>query len=180
MISFAAGFLAADPTPAPTSAASGSGGTNWLTIGMIVVLAVLVFFMWRNSRKRRADQAKIAESMVPGAEVMTNFGLFGKVASFDSVSNTAELEVAPGVTIKVHRQTLVRVVDPAAPTEAGAPKSVEEAMAIAEQEQKAREAGTTAPTTTAAPEIVQGEPRYGERLPETGTVEQSNEGEAKH
>ena len=35
-------------------------------------LAVLVFFMFRNSRKRKAQQAELQHLMVPGAYVMTN------------------------------------------------------------------------------------------------------------
>lgn len=178
----AAGLVAADATPAPTDAASSSFtilGMDPLMLGMIVVLIILVFFMWRNSRKRRADAEKLTQSMVPGAEVMTNFGLFGKIESLDSVANTAELEIAPGVVIKVHRQTLVRVVDSSAAGtgEPGAPRSVEEAMAIAEKEQQEREAAARGETPAAAAED---EPKYGERLPEATAEADKADGDSKN
>jgi preprotein translocase subunit YajC len=82
-----------------------------LTIVMLGVLALLVFFMFRNSRKRKSDLASLQDKMVPGAEVMTNFGLFGTLVSIDDENNVAIIETSPGSTIRVHRQTLARVVE---------------------------------------------------------------------
>jgi len=78
---------------------------------MLGVLALLIFFMFRNSRKRKADQESLQDKMVPGAEVMTNFGLFGTLISIDDDSNVAVIETSPGSTIRVHRQTLARVIE---------------------------------------------------------------------
>ena len=69
-----------------------------LTIGMLVILGVLVFFMFRNSRKRKAMQEELAAKIVPGAEVMTNFGLFGTLKSIDEIAKVAELEVSPATS----------------------------------------------------------------------------------
>jgi len=82
-----------------------------LTIVMLGVLALLVFFMFRNSRKRKRDLEDLQLKMVPGAEVMTNFGLFGTLVSIDDDSNVAVIETSPGSTVRVHRQTLSRVID---------------------------------------------------------------------
>lgn len=82
-----------------------------LTIVMLAILAMLIFFMVRNSRKRKEELSKLQEKMVPGAEVMTNFGLFGTLLSIDEENNVAVIETSPGSTVKVHRQTLARVVD---------------------------------------------------------------------
>jgi preprotein translocase subunit YajC len=131
-----------------------------LTIGMLVILAVLVFFMFRNSRKRKAQQEELRQAIVPGKEVMTNFGLFGKLKSIDEVSNEAELEVAKGVVIRVHRQTIAKVVDPTV-VDPTAPRSVEEAMAIANREAEEREAATKVPAK------VEAAPAYGERIDTT-------------
>ncbi|MGX5680366.1 preprotein translocase subunit YajC [Schumannella luteola] len=124
-----------------------------LTIGMLVILAVLIFFMFRNSRKRRQQAEELQTKMVPGARVMTNYGLFGTLKSVDEVANEAELEVSPGVVVTVHRQTLAKVVE-AGETDPTAPRSVEEAMEIANREQAEREAAEAADAT---------EPAYGER-----------------
>jgi preprotein translocase subunit YajC len=79
---------------------------------------VLVFFMFRNSRKRQKDQAELQTKMVPGAEVMTSFGLYGTLVSVDDEKVTADIEVAPGTIVRVHRQTLSKVVEDTAATDA--------------------------------------------------------------
>lgn len=82
-----------------------------LTIVMLAVLALLIFFMFRNSKKRKEEIAKLQDKMVPGAEIMTNFGLFGTLVSVDDENNVAVIETSPGVSVRVHRQTLARVVE---------------------------------------------------------------------
>lgn len=82
-----------------------------LTIVMLGVLALLVFFMFRNSRKRKQDTEALKDKMVPGAEVMTNFGLFGTLVSIDEEANVATIETSPGNTVRVHRQALARVIE---------------------------------------------------------------------
>ena len=83
------------------------------TIIMLAVLAVLIFFMFRNSRKRRADAQALQSKVQPGAKVMTNFGVFGTILSMDEEENQVLLETSPGTVLTVHRQTIARVVEPA-------------------------------------------------------------------
>lgn len=149
-----------------------------LTIGMLVILAVLVFFMFRNSRKRKADMEQLRTKIVPGAEVMTNFGLYGTLVSLDDVTKVAELEVAPGSVVRVHSQTIAKVVDDGAEGgEPGAPRSVEEAMAIANREAEERERaalGNSALSNNASDgddlskdaAVLAEDPAYGERVTE--------------
>jgi preprotein translocase subunit YajC len=99
------------------------------TIIMLAVLAVLIFFMFRNSRKRQADARSLQSKVQPGAKVMTNFGVFGTILSMDEEENQVRLETSPGTVLTVHRQTIARVVEPAeveAVTEVG-PAGVDEA-----------------------------------------------------
>lgn len=84
------------------------------TIIMLAVLAVLIFFMFRNSRKRNADARELQSKVQPGAKVMTNFGVFGTILSIDEDENQVLLETSPGTVLTVHRQTVARVVEPAA------------------------------------------------------------------
>ncbi|GEK80558.1 preprotein translocase subunit YajC [Agrococcus baldri] len=82
-----------------------------LTIIMLVVLAAMIFFMFRSNKKRKAQAAELQEKMVPGSEVMLNFGLFGELREIDEERNEALVEIAPGTIVRVHRQTLARVVE---------------------------------------------------------------------
>jgi len=160
-----------DPATGETTAPAADGGLfggNFLTIAMVVLLVVLVFFMWRSSRKRKTEAQKLQSAMVPGVQVMTSFGLFGTLVSVDELASTAELEVSPGNVVKVHRQTLVKVVDPTAAGPSGSePRSVEEAMEIAEREQQAREGLSDAEIEREVAQLTGedlGEPRFGERI----------------
>ncbi len=113
------------------------------TIIMLAVLAVLIFFMFRNSRKRRADAQALQSKVQSGAKVMTNFGVFGTILSIDEDENQVLLETSPGTVLTVHRQTIARVVEPAAVD-------------------SATEVGT---------DPVEGEPEFGERVDEAPTDE---------
>ncbi|WP_232331285.1 preprotein translocase subunit YajC [Agromyces laixinhei] len=87
---------------------------------MLAVLAVLIFFMFRNSRKRKADAEQLQAKVQPGAKVMTNFGLFGTILSIDEDENQVLLETSPGTVLTVHRQTVARVIEPKADVEEAA------------------------------------------------------------
>ncbi|MGV8913475.1 MAG: preprotein translocase subunit YajC [Rhodoglobus sp.] len=123
-----------------------------LSIAMLAILGVLIFFMFRNSRKRKAQMAELRDQMVPGVEVMTNFGLFGTLVTNDTVANSAEIEISKGVIVKVHSQTLAKVVVEEEAVE-GAPRSVEEAMEIANREAAERETDSADIETDAKPEF---------------------------
>ena len=127
------------------------------TILIAVVAVLLIGFMIFSSRRNRKRQADMRATIVPGVEVMTNFGLFGKLLSIDEASNVAEVETTPGTIVRVHRQTLSKVVTPQelAPASGDTPRSVEEAMEIANREQADREA---------AAKVDSEAPAYGERI----------------
>lgn len=76
------------------------------------VLVVLVLFMFRNGRKRQKDQQTLAQSLKPGAEVMTTFGLYGTIESIDEAENKLVLRTGPTSEVTIHRQAVGRVVTP--------------------------------------------------------------------
>ena len=117
---------------------------NILTIVMVVVLAALIFFMFRSSRKRQKQASELQKQVVPGATVMTNFGVFGTIVSIDEETNKVELETSPGHILTVHRQTIGRVET--------TPDVVEE-----EGTTDAVASGTDAPSADE-------KPAYGERI----------------
>jgi preprotein translocase subunit YajC len=127
------------------------------TVIILIFAVLLIGFMIFSSRRNRRRQATLREAIVPGVDVMTNFGLFGKLLSIDEATNVAEIETSPGTIVRVHRQTLSKVVTPEelSPSTGDAPRSVEEAMAIANREQADREA---------AAKVESEAPAYGERV----------------
>jgi len=123
-----------------------------LTLVMLAVLALLVFFMFRNGRKRQKEQASLQSQMVAGANVMTNFGMYGTILSIDEEANKVELEIAPGTVVQMHRQAISRVVEPAVIAD----------DADAELESSADDTHTARLNEDDA--IVMGEPEFGERI----------------
>jgi preprotein translocase subunit YajC len=113
------------------------------TIIMLAVLAVLIFFMFRNSRKRQADARELQSKVTAGAKVMTNFGVYGTILSIDDDENQVLLETSPGTVLTVHRQTIARVVEPAA----------------------------VAPVTEVGGSGLEGQPEFGERVDDVTTDE---------
>jgi preprotein translocase subunit YajC len=82
-----------------------------LTIMMLAVLALMVVFMIRNSRKQKADREALVSKVVKGANVMTTSGIFGKIVSVDETENEILLETTPGTTLRLHRQSVVSVIE---------------------------------------------------------------------
>jgi len=135
------------PTIVHAATAAPAAGIDPLTIGLVVLLAVMVIFMFRNSRKRKRDAEELREKFVPGAEVMTQHGIYGTLISIDEEKNEAIIETTPGTKLRVHRQTISRVIDPVEAEE----DVVEEPAAPEVNEDHAIQAG---------------EPQYGERVDE--------------
>lgn len=81
------------------------------TLMMIAVLAMMVIFMIRNSRKQKADREALASKVVKGAIVMTTSGIFGTVLSIDEDENEIVVESTPGTKLRMHRQAIVSVVE---------------------------------------------------------------------
>ncbi|GAA2176266.1 hypothetical protein GCM10009784_22030 [Arthrobacter parietis] len=88
------------------------GGFDIFSLLLPLALAFLIFTMFRKQRKMKKQVAEQRTQMVPGTEVMTNFGLFGTIVSLDEDNNKALIELSPGVTATVHSQTLSKVVAP--------------------------------------------------------------------
>lgn len=82
------------------------------------LLAVLLVFMVINTRRRtkqlKKEQEEKARNTVPGAKVLLQGGLYGKIVAFDpeNLDEPALVEISPGVIIEVHSQAVLRVVDP--------------------------------------------------------------------
>lgn len=77
-----------------------------------IVLIVLVFWLllWRPQRRRQQQLAATRAALEVGSEVMLGSGIFGRVQSLED--ETVQVELAPGVTVKVVRQAIARVVEP--------------------------------------------------------------------
>ncbi|MBQ9918587.1 preprotein translocase subunit YajC [Microbacterium sp. NPDC016588] len=87
--------------------------------GLIILLIGLLVFMFYSSRRRmqkqKLEQEEKARQTVPGSEVLLQGGLYGTIVEYDGedLDKPAQVEIAPGVVIKVHSQAVLRIVSPA-------------------------------------------------------------------
>lgn len=80
---------------------------------LFAMFGLLIFMMMRKQKKTKAAAEEQRSKLAPGVEMMTNFGLFGKVISIHEDENKIVLEISPGTTATVHRQTVAKIIEPA-------------------------------------------------------------------
>lgn len=78
---------------------------------MFGLIGLLIFFMFRNGRKRQAQQQEMHRKMVPGAEVILQSGIYGTIESIDEEANKVTLQSGTS-TLVVHRNAIGQVVMP--------------------------------------------------------------------
>jgi preprotein translocase subunit YajC len=120
---------------------------DYTLILIAIALAVFVFFQFRSSRKRQKETAERQASIVPGVEIMTNYGLYGKLIDLDEENNIALIETTPGTVLKIHRQTILKAVDDEVPAVEETPEAAAPSIQL---------------NTDNAIQV--GEPEFGERV----------------
>ncbi|MDP9822821.1 preprotein translocase subunit YajC [Nocardioides massiliensis] len=82
----------------------------------LLIIVVFWFLLIRPQRRRAQEMAQLQNTVEVGSEVMLASGLYGTVSLLDADQpDLAWVEVAPGTTVKVARQAIVRVVTPENP-----------------------------------------------------------------
>jgi preprotein translocase subunit YajC len=79
-------------------------------VPLVLILLVFWLLIIRPQRRRQQQLTQTQSALGIGSEVMLTSGIFGRVASLEN--ETIRLEIAPGTTVKVARQAVVRVVEP--------------------------------------------------------------------
>ena len=80
-------------------------------IPLLLILVVFWLLVLRPARRQREQAGKLQASLEVGREVMTTSGIFGVVVALDE--SDVHLRIADGVVIRMHRQAIGQVVDPA-------------------------------------------------------------------
>ena len=82
-----------------------------ITLFLIIALVGFVVFQVFQGKKRKRETEDRVSKFVPGVEIMTNYGLYGVIVEVDDEKNLVTLEVSPGVEVKMHKQTMLKVAD---------------------------------------------------------------------
>ncbi|NOZ43553.1 MAG: preprotein translocase subunit YajC [Alphaproteobacteria bacterium] len=95
-----------------------AGGIGGSAIGqfipIILVIAVMYFLMVRPQQKRAKEHKAMVSALRRGDHVITSGGIVAKVSKVID-DKEIELEIAPGVKIKIIRSTISTVVGKPAP-----------------------------------------------------------------
>jgi preprotein translocase subunit YajC len=77
-----------------------------------VILVAFYFLIIRPQRNRARQAAQLQARLVPGVEIMTTAGMFGRVT--EVLDDGVVLEISPGVLVRFAKAAVGRIVD--APT----------------------------------------------------------------
>ena len=100
----------------------------------LALAALLIFFLFNSRRKQKARMEQIKSGLVPGAKVMTTFGVFGTVLSIDEADNQVTIESGPGTILRVHRQAIGQIENPETPADVAPAADDAETPAITDAE----------------------------------------------
>lgn len=77
-------------------------------VPLILILVIMYFFLIRPQQKKVKDHQAMVAALRRGDEVVTQGGLIGKITKVKD-DTEVEVEVAPGVKIRVLRPTIAQV-----------------------------------------------------------------------
>jgi preprotein translocase subunit YajC len=77
-----------------------------LAVGYAAVVFGAMYFLWiAPQQKQRKVQAAMLAALLPGDEVVTASGIYGRVVSLDD--DGARLEIATGVVVRIAKGAIV-------------------------------------------------------------------------
>lgn len=82
------------------------GGGMSMIIMLVVLFAIMYFFMIRPQNKKQKEIQKFRNELFVGQEVITIGGVYGTIKSIDEVANTVTLEVATGVKMVFAKEAI--------------------------------------------------------------------------
>ncbi len=82
----------------------GGGDLLGMLFPLILVMGVFYLLIWRPQAKAASKHAELIASLKVGDEVITDAGLYGKIAAVDTDNVT--IEVSKGVKMKVRRKNI--------------------------------------------------------------------------
>ena len=105
-------------TPAYAQAAGGAGGAFVQFVPLILIFAIMYFLLIRPQQKKMKEHQSMVAALRRGDQVVTQGGLIGKVTKVKddgAAGGEIEVEVAPGVNVRVVRNTVAQVLSKTEP-----------------------------------------------------------------
>ena len=90
---------AANAPAANVPAANAAGGGIMGFVPMIVIMAVMIFFMWHSQKKQAKQRQAMLDSLQLGAKVLTIGGIYGEIIAIKE--NTFVIQIAENTKVEV-------------------------------------------------------------------------------
>ena len=90
---------------ADAAAAAAQPGMGSFWVMMLLMIAVMYFFMWRPESKRRKEMAKFRDGLKKGDKIITAGGIYGVVKEVKET--TLLIEVDGNVTLRIDKNMVV-------------------------------------------------------------------------
>jgi preprotein translocase subunit YajC len=88
-------------------------------VPLILVFLIMYFLLIRPQQKKLKEHQALVAALRRGDQVVTSGGIVGRVTKVKDTENEVEVEIAPGVNVRVVRSTIQSVLsktEPAKPT----------------------------------------------------------------
>lgn len=106
------------PAFAQAAGAPTGGLLNSMLIPMILVFAIMWFFLIRPQQKKAKEDEKMREALRRGDQVLTQGGLIGKVSKVKD-DGEIEVEIAQGVKARMTKAAVLQVMNKTEPASEG-------------------------------------------------------------
>lgn len=78
---------------------------------LIVIFLIFYFLLIRPQQKRMKAHQQLVGGLKRGDKIVTSGGILGTIQKLDNDKNTADIEIAPNVTIQVYKNTITGLAD---------------------------------------------------------------------
>ena len=85
---------------------------------LIAIFAIMYFLLIRPQQKKQREHQAMLSALRRGDQIVTGGGIIGKVTKVKEGENEVEVEIAPGMTIRVVRGTITTVLNKTEPAKA--------------------------------------------------------------
>lgn len=79
------------------------------SLPLLVVAVVIVVLLLRRQRRGAAEHRRVLEALEPGQEIVTRFGLFGRVT--EVLEHDVLVEIAPGTVVRIAKLAVASQVE---------------------------------------------------------------------
>jgi preprotein translocase subunit YajC len=130
-------------TAGTAAAADPLGGGFGMIVPLVLMFAVMWFFMIRPQQKKQKEHQAMVRAAKRGDRIITSGGILGVISKANDADNDVEVEIAQGVKVRVLRSHIADIVNrnpEAAKPAKGGEKTVEKSGEKAEAAKGANDA----------------------------------------